>query len=293
MKHQRRIAYFALLAMALVWGIAPPVIKYTLQYADPVNFLFYRFLLASIIVIGPLVVQLYRNRPTLRELFTLIFVGFIGTPLSLYLLFLGIDRTTSVESSIIWVLSPILILLGGWSLLKEKIDLNEKIGAVLAILGILLTVIQPLFENGINPENLKGNLLVLGGTICWAVYSLLVKKDNNKKLSPFILTASSFVIAAICFFPFAATSNFALDLRALPGIIYMAIFGSIVAYLAYTYAISKIEVSEASMFTYLEPLFGVPAAMVFLGEKITFPFIIGAVLITTGIIISQRKTKQN
>jgi drug/metabolite transporter (DMT)-like permease len=67
----------------------------------------------------------------------------------------------------------------------------------------------------------------------------------------------------------------------------MAVLGSVVAYFTYIYGFSKIEASEATLFTYLEPIFAVPVAIVLLKETPSLLFLSGAGLIVVGVIISQ------
>ena len=69
----------------------------------------------------------------------------------------------------------------------------------------------------------------------------------------------------------------------------MAVFSSVVAYSAYTYGLKKIEASETSVFTYLQPLFAIPIAVIFLGEKLTIYLIIGAILITLGVFVCESR----
>jgi len=291
--HKNSRAYIALLITAVLWGIAPSIIKYTLNFTTAANFLFFRFVIASTIVIIPLIIALIKVKPSLNDLIKIILLGALGTPLALYLLFAGVDKTSAIESSVIWILSPTFIVIGSVIFLKEKIEKAEKIGLGLVLTGTALTIIIPLISNGFNFNNFQGNILVLAGTVCWSVYSLLVKKFNSKTITPFILTASSFIVALICFFPLSINQWSNVLSQAWPGIFYMALFGSVFAYLGYTYGISKIEVSEASIFTHLQPIFGIPVAMILLGEKINLLFVCGAIFITLGVVISERKTKRS
>lgn len=287
---QNSKAYAALLITALLWGVGPSIIKYTLSFASVENFLFFRFTIASAIVIIPLIVSLIKVKPALADLIKILLLGALGTPITIYLLFAGVNKTSAIESSVIWILSPTFIVIGGVLFLKEEVEKAEKVGLGLILLGTTFTIINPLITNGLNLTNFRGNMLVLAGTLCWSAYSLLVKKFNSKTITPFILTATSFVVAFVCFLPLSINQWSQLSVPAWPGIIYMALFGSVFAYLGYTYGISKIEVSEASIFTHLQPIFGVPTAMVLLGEKINFLFIVGAVLIAGGIVISESKS---
>ena len=72
----------------------------------------------------------------------------------------------------------------------------------------------------------------------------------------------------------------------------MSLFGSIIAYFTYTYGFSLIEASEATLFTYLQPLFTAPLAVFWLKESVRPPFIIGAVFIALGVFLTEYKPKK-
>lgn len=293
MSKSRRLAYTALLVTAVIWGFAPPVIKYTLGFISPTLFLFYRFLFASLFFIIPLFLKIKEIKPKKKEIAEYLALGFLGTPLTLFLLFSGIKRTTAIDSTVIGIITPILVIMGGVLFLKEKLTKAEAVGVSLALAGTLVTIIQPMLEAKPSVgQNIIGNLLVLLGTVTWAAFTLITKK-LCRHLNPFILSSSSFFVGILCFVPLmmAQKVSLALPVSAIPGVLYMALLGSVVAYSTYIYGLSKIEASEATVFTYLQPVFAVPASMVLLGEKTTLPFWMGAILIIAGVIVCEIRRK--
>lgn len=295
----RKKAYLALLITSIIWGLAPPIIKYTLGIISPFTFLFYRFLFASIILIIPLSIRLLKKKVSFGNLLKYVLLGFLGTPLTLFILFNGIERTTAVDSSVIAVITPILVILGGAAFLKEKVTNTEKIGIALILLGTAITIIQPIFESGLNmTENLYGNSLVFLGSLTWAIFTLLSKKEE--KLDSFILSSSSFVVGLFFFSPLAwLGKSFSLEfelnslnLASFLGILYMASLGSVVAYFTYIYGLSKIEASEATIFTYLQPVFAVPLSILFLKERVNIVFAIGAIIIMSGVLVCELLDKR-
>lgn len=290
MRKDRNVAYLVLLATAIIWGIATPVIKYTLGFISPFSFLFYRFALASLLVIIPLYLRFKKIKPLKKDYLKYLLLAFLSTSLNLILLFLGIQKTTAIDASIIAIISPVLIILGGAFFLKETITSREKTGIILILGGTFLAIIQPILGVKENPFiNLIGNLLVLSSVFSWVAFTLLAKK--NKQLDPFLLTGFSYLLGLICVFPFFLAEKTPLSPQALPGIIYMAVFSSILAYFFYLFGLSKIEASEATIFDYLKPLFSIPIAIIFLKEKITPFFLFGALLIILGVFICESRPK--
>ena len=272
MARQRKLAYLALLTATWIWGIAPPLIKYTLNFISPTTFLFYRFLLAGIIL-APIIVK---KRKQLNWSYGLI--GLTGAPLNLLLLFEGIKRTSASEASVLAVISPLFTVIGGLIFLQEKLTANEKMGLGVAGVGILLTLAQ----SGLDQNHLVGNLLVLAGSICWAFFTLMSKKQQT---DPGLLTAVAFGGGAIIAAPLV--DKWSVAAAAWPGVLYMAIGGSLIAYWAYSWGVKQIEASEASLFTYLQPMFGLPLAWLALREAVSFWFLLGTGLIAAGVVISE------
>jgi len=289
----RRLAYLAIIISAFIWGIAPPIIKYTLRFISPISFLFYRFLIASLIVAIPTILRIKKIKPTKKDWLSYLFLGFLCTPLNLLLLFLGINKTSAIDASLISITAPIFIAIGGVVFLKECVTKKELLGLGIAVIGTFFTIFQPLLESRSNfSANIEGNFLVFLGTLVWVCFILLAKKYRH--LDPFILSSFSFMVGLVCLIPFVSlnTKYLILNTNALYGVLFMAFFSSVVAYFAHLYGLSKIEASEAEVFTYLQPIFAVPIASVFLGEKISAPFLLGAALIGIGVFISKSRGRR-
>jgi drug/metabolite transporter (DMT)-like permease len=292
--NKRTKAYLALLTTALIWGFAPPIIKYTLNFVNPVEFLFIRFLIVSIIILPFFVIKFKEHPFKIKDLPLLLLVALCGTSFTLGLLFWGLSKTSAMDSAVIAATCPLMIVAAGAIFLKEIITKQEKIGLGFAFLGTMIAVVSPLFNGKMfHSGNITGNLLIFLSNITWASYSILSKK-LTKKYPSFNITAFSFFVGLITFLPLFLIQNSSLIIKipAIPGILYMSLFGSIIAYFTYTYGFSLIEASEATLFTYLQPLFTAPLAVLWLKEAIYLPFIIGAVFIALGVFLTEYKKKR-
>lgn len=296
--NNRILAYLSLTTTSLVWSAGAVLIKYSLSFTTPYTFLFWRFLLVSWIFLPFLIIRLKKENFRLKDLPRLFFLGFLATTATLAILFWGMNYTSAVEAVIINSLAPVFIILGGALFLHEEITGKEKIGAILAFSGSLFIIIQPILGNGhLAFGNLKGNLLVFLSVIIWAFYSLSVRQTCKRmNYSPFLLTAIAFLSGLITITPFFLLQKntgglFYINPQALPAILYMSILGSCIAYLTYNIGFALIEASEATLFTYLQPVFSVPLAVIFLHEKINPLILVGAVLIISGVILTEYRKK--
>lgn len=287
-------AYGSLLLTSLIWGITTPTVKYVLNFLSPWQFIFWRLLIASVITIIPLIIVWRRLKISLKETLKYLLIGFLGTPLTLILFSFGLQKTSAVNTSIISTLSPILIILGGVYFFKEKVSSNKKWGILLIIGGTLISLIGPMIKNGIlDKGSFIGDIAVIFAYLCWVTYSLLIKKE--KKLNFFCLTASSFVIglllsSAILLFSQKIVFSFEKIVThpfLTLSLAVVGIFSTVVAYFTYDYGISKIEAPKALIFTYLQPIFGIPMAIFLLKEKVDVLFWLGAGLIVIGVCVCQ------
>jgi len=312
-------AYIYLLTTAVIWGIASVVIKHTLSFIKPFSFLFWRFLLTCLIMIPLLYAfrkkQLFSLSPF--KIFKLFILGFIGTTLSLGLLFIGYQYTTAIDGVLIDSVAPILVIIGGAIFLKEKVTKIERLGAGLAFFGSITTIIQPFLEGRtLAYKNIYGNFLVFLSTFTWAVYCLLVRKIEAKdkiKTDPFVVTTITFISGLITIIPFFLWESLSLPVglpalggqagiypsihlsinpSAIPGILFMVIFSSVIAYFTYNAGYALIEASEATIFDYLRPIFTAPLAVWWLKEQITISFLTGALLIALGVFLTEYKPKK-
>lgn len=284
-------AYSFLLLNTALWGFAAPVIKYSLNFTTPAQFLFYRYLIASLIFLP--IFLLHRTHSSHHAAKTnfkwLITLALLGTPLTLLPLFYGLQATTSIEASILESSSPIFIILGSIVFLKETLKRREWLGLFIAISGTLLLALEPFFSgHSLSALSIKGNLLVIISDIIWAAFLIFSKKIN---IDPIKLTFTSFVISIPFFLVMVLLekTGFVLQSAAVPGILFMAIGGSIIAFWAYQEGQRLIEASEAAIFTYLKPAFSIPLSILWLKEPFTPITMIATAVIVGGVYLSEKR----
>lgn len=282
-------AYSFLLLNAALWGFAAPIIKYSLEFTTPSVFLFIRYLLATAIFFPIFLWYRSRNHHKIDYKRTL-FLALLGTPLTLLPLFYGLAATTSIEASILESSSPIFIILGSMIYLREHVNKKEWSGILIAVAGTLLLVAEPLFSGkALASLSIKGNLLIILSDIVWASFLILSKKNH---FDPIVLSFFSFLISIPFFFVIMVSQNASivnLDPRAVPGILYMAIGGSIIAFWAYQEGQKLIAASEAAIFTYLKPAFSIPLSILWLKEPLTPLTIIATMTIVSGVYLSEKR----
>lgn len=290
----RAKAYALLLVNTVIWGFAAPIIKQSLNFVSPNEFLLARFFIASIIFLP--VFLLNAKSKTNNNWWLLITLALLGTPMTLVPLYLGLTMTTSLEASILVATGPIITILGGVIFLREKVTRQEKTGLSLAILGTLVLIFGPLtiINLTLSKTSILGSLLITLSNFIWTAFCLISKKlktdTNTLSFVSYIIGLTSFTL--LVYTEGGSITQLGTKLinspPALLGVVFQAILGSIVAFWAYVKAQEYIEASEATVFTYLQPIFAFPLAFFWLHEPITATLIISSLIIALGVFLSER-----
>ena len=296
---KRTKAYLALLTTTLIWGATFPIVKPSLQYITPFQFLFFRYLIAAPLTLPVLIYYIAKLKPSLKQSLKIIFLEFFGASLALGILYVGLAKTTALEASFIAATSPIITTLGGIIFLKEKEEKREWLGLAISFFGSLLIVFEPILrgQSIFETFSLSGNLIILSYNFIIAGYYLMAKKHYHK-LPKIFVTSTSYLISLITFFLVLTITKTPtpLSLLKIPSValacIYMAIPGSIIALTARIYGQDLIEASEASLFQYLQAVVAIPVAFLILNEVPTLGQILALVIVIIGVFLAEYRPRK-
>lgn len=289
MSKSRRLAYIALTFNAIIWGAAFPIIKPAFDFISPTQYLYFRFLFAGILSIPIFLYYCIRYKPKISYILKILLIELFGTALPLLILYKGLARTSALEASLIGSTGPIFIILGSMFYLHEKESKREWQGLALSLLGSLILIFEPVVNgHTLIGSSLTGNLYILGYNLLYTFYVLTAKKVY-KKHPPLYFGSLTYLGTALIY---SLILNYSGTLPShsllsnptvLIPVLYMAIPGGILAFALYLYAQSKIEVSEANLFTYLNGVVAIPASFFLLGEKPSFITIVAILIIAYGV----------
>lgn len=290
----RAKAYLALLIMSLIWGAALPLVKPSLDFVSPYQFLYFRYLIAAPLSLPFLIYYLIKLKPKASLLGKIALVELLGTPLLLPILYQGLKLTSAIEASLLGATGPIFIVLGGIFFLHEKEEKREWFGLGLSLLGTLILIFEPLLTGHSlqTSFSFSGNLLILLYNLIYTIYALLAKK-LYRSVPKLLVTSFGYTLSFISFFLIllASRQSASIQLLAIPQValasVYMAVFGSIVALTLFLYGQNLIEASEASLFTYLQGVVAIPVAWLFLAEIPTWPMLLAIIFIILGVYLAE------
>ncbi len=280
----------AVLGAVFLWGSSFSAMRVVLQDLDPLGVMFCRLLTAFICLI-PFIPRLIPKGYQKGDWKILL-------PMVLFqpcLYFLcesnALTYTTSSQAGIIASTMPLMVAVGAWMFLSEKITLVTVAGLLLTIAGVVaLTLFQSDDTVAANP--ILGNLLELGAMASASANTILVKRLTSR-YSPWTLTAMQVVTGILFFSPgLAGILNAPSSVWSLKLIILLVFLGSCVslgAFALYNWGISRIDASRASIFINLVPVTAIFLGWLVLGEVLNLNQCVAAAVVIFGVLISNRK----
>lgn len=214
----------------------------------------------------------------------------------LYFLFeaKAIQNTTASQAGMICALLPLMVAVCARIFLKETISAKTLAGFLIAIFGaIWLSVSGQPSQFAPNPP--LGNFLEFMAMVCATGYFITLKRLTSR-YSPFVLTAIQALVGTVFYLPVLWLPTTTLpnhfDSGGVLAIVYLGAFITLGAYGLYNFGVSRIPVSQAAAFVNLIPVLTIVMGWLILGEQFTFVQYMAALLIFTGIFLSQKKPKR-
>ncbi len=292
---QKIMGHFYAIFTILVWGSCFVLTKEMLTTYTAIQIIPLRMALAYVTlwVLRPKTLKLPR-----KDELMFILIGVTGGSLYFFLQNTALSYTYAANVSILVALAPILtvILAQLFSRSGERLGKYVYIGAVIAIVGVVLVVLNGQLTFHLNP---LGDFIALGAAFMWAVYSILIKK-YTERYDNFLVTRRVMLWAFLTSVPLMLVTDGMPDLRPLftaPRILlswlFLGVFGNAVCFAIWNVAFKRLGVVITNNYLYASPFVTLAAGYLILHEEITLMSIIGAVLITAGVIVALKKPKSS
>ncbi|WED44246.1 DMT family transporter [Legionella cardiaca] len=274
----------AILLATLFWGMTFAFIKDAVATLTPFNFLFWRFGIASILLLIIFWKKIKFTKPILHN-GILLGIFLAGTVIFQTI---GLRYTTASTASFITGLSVILVALFESLSNRSWPSIYVISAAFTALIGVgFITLSEGLAIN-------QGDLWVLLCAFCFAGYILYAGKASRIH-QPLSLTfiQSSFV-CLIAGLASLLTASIAIprETNVWISILFCSIFASILAFILQLQFQKYVSSTKAAIIFSLEPVFATITAAIYLNERLTPRFFVGALLIFFAILLSEKRSKQ-
>jgi drug/metabolite transporter (DMT)-like permease len=288
MKSERLRIAVGFLLIFLIWGSTWLVIKIGVATVPPFLAAGVRFALAVCILA---VIVRIRKIPVPRTpdaLRVYAAVGLCTFGLSFALVYWAEQFIPSALASILFAASPFWVALFSRLLLStESIDKFKAAGILSGFAGIVV-----IFWGDIGPAGSSaapGMLAIVAGTILQA-FAVVFTKRHGQAVNPFVLNMIGMAIGTACLLSLSlATEQWTgihWNQSAVLSILYLAVFGSVIAFVTFYWLLKHTEPVYLSFTTFVNPIVAILLGAVVLGESLGAPVLIGACLVLAGILIA-------
>jgi len=272
-------------AIYLLWGGTFLAVRVAVLEAPPLLTAGVRFFVAGSLVYGFLRMR-GAARPTLREWRSLALIGLLMFALTYGPLFWGEQYVSSSMTAVIEASLPItMIALEVLLFRTQTLHWRTACGVVMGFAGVMLL----LFHNAEQQLPLWPCLVILAGGIAWSFGTVLSGRltlPNSRPLN----AGAEMMLGGLMLLGLSLSSG---ELHALPTItlhaalalLYLIVFGSIVAYTAYVWLLGRFSATRVSSHAYVNPLVAVALGYFVAGETVTLRSLLACLIITVSVFL--------
>lgn len=278
----------------LIWGSTWLAIEFQLGEVEPVVSVFYRFSIAAVLMWGYCLWAKIPLRFSRRNHFFIGLLAMGNFSVNYLLMYLAQQHLSSAMTSIAFSTMLLMNIANTRLFFGQPIAARTYLGAGLGILGIVALFWDDISAmNVVNATSLGGSLLglvlVLTGTLIASFGNMVSVRNSNHGLNIFAVNAWGMLygsLALLCFATFSgAQFNFSSEPSYIYSLLYLAIFGTVIAFASYFVLLKNIGPEKASYAIVLFPLVAVTLSSFFEGFVWTQPIIIGFALVILGNLI--------
>ncbi|MEJ5261164.1 MAG: EamA family transporter [Ignavibacterium sp.] len=287
--------YAAWISVCIVWGTTYLAIRIGVEHIPPMLFAGIRWIVAGVIFVSVLLLS-NKKFPALKDLKHIAVMGILMLGFGNGLVVTGEQYISSGLAALLITTVPFWIV-GFDSLASKKSMLNKfiSIGLLLGLLGVT-AIFGDNWKELFNKEYLLGVLSILGAVVAWSLGSVY-SKHKKINVHPLMSAAVQMLVAGVAQtilgIILGETSAISFSQDGILSLVYLIIFGSIIGYGSYIYAIEHLPLSLVSTYAYINPIIAVFLGWLVLDEKLNIYMIVAAVLIIAGVMLVKKGAEIN
>ena len=293
MKNKTSIGHLTALLTIVIWGTTFISTKVLLADFQPVEILFFRFVIGFLTLLAICPKRL--KGVTRKQELTFLAAGLSGICLYYLLENIALTYTMASNVGVAVSVSPFFAAILAQLFIKsaEKLRANFFFGFVVAMAGVALISFQGA-ELKLNPV---GDILSVLAALVWAVYSILTQKISSFGYPVILTTRRTFFYGILFMIPALFLFYFRWDLHRfttpinLFNLIYLSMGASALCFVTWNFAVKRLGAVKTSIYIYLIPAITVATSVLILKEPITWLSAIGTILTIAGLFLSEYTKK--
>ncbi len=280
----------ALIIAYSLWGINTPLIKIGVEDI-PISIFITIKMLGAAVVIAPFAFMSWKPLK-IKTYLVLITSALIWISIGNLAFYSGLAKAPSINAALLELLGPLLLFGFSVQYLKEGFSIKTFLGILIALVGTLFVIGQPLVYGDANSPVNIGNFLFLLAVFCHVIGTVLVKPQLNKVGA----AQATFIHLVFGVIPIAIYSLFQLDNWSITEVdtnssvaIMYGIFVVTLANFLLVFALKRKKAQDIGPFFYIQPIVTFIVAAIVLKEYPNSVFIVGCMLVFLGIYLAEAK----
>ena len=284
----RQLLFFII--PCVIWGSTWFAIKFQLGQVDPLVSVVYRFLIAGLLLMAYSAVRQLNLRYTVQEHLLMMLQGVILFGFNYWLVYLAEEDLASGVVAIIFSFSIFTNIFFNYLLLKGKVRKEVVAGAILGIAGTMLIFSHELQNAEQMALGYKALIFCLGSIVLASLGSILSKYNQTRKLpviqtNAFSMTYGSLAMMAMV--PLSGKSfSFEVTFPYIASLLYLSLFGSIIAFTLYLKLVGEIGPDRAGYTTLVAPVIALVISSFFENYQWGMVAAFGVLLLFAGNILA-------
>ena len=290
----RFLVLLAFASIYIIWGSTYLAIRYAVETIPPLITAGLRHLSAGTVLMIWALARGYR--PTRRELYSSFVLGFLFFFIGHGTLHWAEQVVPSGLAALLVATEAMWVALLGAVFLKQKLNLPNIVGIVLGFAGVMLLTIGQ--GAGGQSTSLLGVVVFLIGTVSWSIGMLYSTRPTLPK-DPVARAAMPLLVGAVLLLTTAGlTGEFrgfhlaSVTTKSALGLLYLIVFGSIVAFTAYTWLLDRISPNVIVTHTYVNPVVAVWLGWAWAGEPMSPRTTVAAIMVVISVILMSLNTSE-
>ena len=281
--------YILFLITLFCWSPTWYLIKFQLGYVDPLVSVFYRFIIAAIIIFIYLVIKNKNLKFSINHHFWFLFFGTCLYSINYVFFYLSNTYLISAFPAIVFSTVVIMNILGETFYFKKKPSLKTLIGATIGMIGIIIIFNDEIFNFSLSEGTHVGLFLALIGTFCASTGNMVHQRNLNNNFQPLQTIAYAMLYGSLVTLFVTqirgAELLFENSVSYISSLLYLSIFGSIFAFVSYLKLLEKVGPGRAGYVGVVMPVLALMISTIFEKLEWQIDLIIGLPILIIGAIL--------
>jgi len=288
-------AILALVVVCLFWGLTWIASKIGVEYMPALQLAGMRQFIAGSIYISYFLIR-KEKLPQGKQWRSVIILSFLNFMMSNGLSTWSVKYISAGMGAIMGAIFPLWLVIIGLFVSREKLPKKAILGLLLGFGGVC-TIFYEHMSDFMNADFRFGIILSLIATWTWAFATLYTKKEALS-FNPYFSLGLQMVISGLTLFTVSEFTGQSIPLADVPyqawtSIAFLIVFGSLIAFICYLYALQNLPTEQASIYAYVNPIVAAFCGWLYFSDAITLYLVLGTGITLFGVYLVNQAFRIN